>query len=316
MKRIYIFLIGLLFLSTSCNIYRYEEHQSRVVNLGGNGVITSTTADLNVSETRISHTETFAHEETENDVDINYAKKYTLSSALIKHNADVLVGILYDVTTNEQNDKVSVTVTGYPATYVNFRNTSSEDSLILSLASGLTDVENTKASMTITEKEKKEEKKRWENSLALTYGLVLEPGIEYTGGMRFDDMFYVGFGVGYNFNLDDYSHYAPLFLQFKTFFLNKKRINPFIGVSQGVGVRLEQYGGCFAIGSHTRGEVGVNFKLNPKTSLFLEYNIGISPYIYSRNRFIDNSYSTYGNYAYQYQAAHRLYQGFKIGITF
>lgn len=304
MKKVYILFLGLLLVSTSCNIYRYEEHQSRVVKLGGTGIFTSTTADLNVSETRISHTETFSHQENEDDINIDYAKKYTLSSALIKYNADMLVGILYDVNTNDSYDKVTVTVTGYPATYVNFRRTTSEDSLLLATASALTDMETTKASMTTKERPKLSEYKGWQNSIALTYGLFLNPGIEYNGGWRFNKMFYVGFGTGYSFNLDDYSHYVPLFAQFKAYFWGDKRVNPYLGVCQGAAVTLSEYGDYYGIGSHTRGEVGVNFRLDQKVSLFLEYNIGTSPYL-SR-----------GIYSSGYFTYHYLYNGFKVGITF
>ena len=52
-------------------------------------------------------------------------KKIALSRAAQAHNADILVGTTIDVVTKD--DRLEITVTGYPARYVKFRNVSEQD---------------------------------------------------------------------------------------------------------------------------------------------------------------------------------------------
>jgi hypothetical protein len=311
MKKIYILLAGLIALSTSCGTLRYEEHQSRTAQISSAGVITPTTADLNVSPDRITHTETFSHQKRENDFDVRYAKEYTLSSAMMKYKADVIVGALYNITTSEDASQVTVTITGYPANYVNFRKTTSEDSILLSVTTP-SDRGEIKSSSLLSQNWGV--RLGWQNMFSFVYGTSSLIGAEYTGGSRFSNWGFMGFGFGYAYDLECKDHYVPLYAQFKVYILGKKRVNPYIAINQGVAFRLapskttEDF--AFTVGSHTRGEIGVNFRLNPNTSLSLAYNIGTSPWgsAYGMSKLADHFYWM--------TPEHYIYHGLRLGITF
>lgn len=312
MKKIYILLAGLIALSTACSTYRYEEHQSRVSQMGSTGIITSTTADLNVSPNRITHLETFTQKKNENDLDLRYIKEKTLSNAMHKYKADVIVGALYDITTSEDGATITVSVTGYPANYVNFRKTTSEDSLLLAVSS-TAEKGDVKSSSLL----RWGVKIGWQNTFNVVYGLTTTIGGEYNGGYRFSHWGLAGLGFGYQYDLDGKTHYIPVYAQFKVYFLGKKRVNPYIGVNQGVGIRLNSEGAqpILTFGSHTRGEIGVNFRLSPTTSLNLSYDIGTSPWI---DYYTIQPAPITGSEGTLQMADpfHQLYQGLRFGITF
>ena len=344
MKKINILLISLMVLASSCSIYRYEDQSYREIQPKATGIITPTTADLNVSPTRISYTEIFKHEKDENDINLRDAKEQTLSNALAKYNADMMVGTLFDVSTSESADQVVVTVVGYPATYVNFRPATSEDSLLIAAAAPAAEKSEYNSSSTLFRK-KLDVKRGWQNAFNLLYGLSVRPGIEYQGGNRFNKWGLVGFGFGYSYNIGEYDymysyvvpdpdghpdegywtrgnvnynyHYVPVYAHFKVYILGDKRVNPFVGIEQGVGLCIRPVGPLteLSIGSHTRGEIGLNFRINAKTGVALSYNIGVSP------TFVPGSVYTYPtpetNPDFPFTGiGHKLYQGFKLGINF
>ena len=53
-------------------------------------------------------------------------KKIALCHAARAHKADMIIGAMVDVITNE-NGHLEITITGYPAKYVNFRNATQQD---------------------------------------------------------------------------------------------------------------------------------------------------------------------------------------------
>ena len=63
-----------------------------------------------------------------NDID-NY-KKMALFQTIQKHNADVMVASMMNVNTTS-NGLLEITVVGYPARYVNFRQISNKDSVAM-----------------------------------------------------------------------------------------------------------------------------------------------------------------------------------------
>ena len=87
-------------------------------------------ADLKGTGTQISYTETEAFKDlevTESLINmIPTFKKIALCHAARAYNADMIIGALVDVVTNK-NHRLEITITGYPACYVNFRNATSED---------------------------------------------------------------------------------------------------------------------------------------------------------------------------------------------
>lgn len=115
--------------------------------------------------------------------------------------------------------------------------------------------------------------KGWYNTIRLQYEFLVSPGIHYQGGYRFNKMFELGFGMGYEcmfhslkkcsavfpqgvlcandrdyedfydiflsfrFNkYDFFSHNVPLYANARVFFLGNKKMNPFIGVSAGINI--------------------------------------------------------------------------------
>lgn len=161
MKKFYLFLLVAFFASSCATTqyrYKYDESTARYLEPAMQGFITPSTADLNISNTRIYHTEIFANNLTTEDFRTSYAttstpfsvypssqvqavqssanfdskkityiKNYTIGEAVKKYNADVIVGPIFEIKTSEDYQTITVTVSGYPATYVNFRKATKED---------------------------------------------------------------------------------------------------------------------------------------------------------------------------------------------
>ena len=107
----------------------YMESDARVLEADQNMLLTPLIADLKVSETKIYYTETeaFANFEVTPTLlqNITEFKKIALSRAARAHKADVLVGATIDIIT--KNKRLEITVSGYPAHYVKFRNANDKD---------------------------------------------------------------------------------------------------------------------------------------------------------------------------------------------
>lgn len=145
MKTLKVTLILLIALFvTSCTssyltYYKYDESTARYMNPAmTSGYITPTIADLNVSKTKISETETYKNTLTSKDMNsaensptIEYLKNYTVSKAVKKHNADVIVAPIFDIKTSDDFETIEVNISGYPANFVNFRNVKVADTLTL-----------------------------------------------------------------------------------------------------------------------------------------------------------------------------------------
>lgn len=111
----------------------YMESSARILEPEHNMLATPLIADLEVSNKKISYTEKemFANLEVTNRLltDMAELKKIALSRAAQAHNADILVGTTIDVVT--KNDRLEITVSGYPARYVKFRNVNEQDIKVL-----------------------------------------------------------------------------------------------------------------------------------------------------------------------------------------
>ena len=153
MKKLLFLLIPVLFVACKSDeyLYKYNESTARYLQPSMSGFITPTTADLNVSPTRISHSETFANELTEDDFAVSgtkirgmsddetsklvnyespliqYMKNYTIGQAVKKYQADIIVGPIFEIKTSDDYEKITVTISGYPASYANFRKTTEAD---------------------------------------------------------------------------------------------------------------------------------------------------------------------------------------------
>ena len=107
----------------------YMESSARVLEAEHTLLSTPLIADVEVSDKKITYTEKemFANLEVNNKRidEMPELKKIALSRAAQAHNADILVGTTIDVVTKD--DRLEITVTGYPARYVKFRNVSEQD---------------------------------------------------------------------------------------------------------------------------------------------------------------------------------------------
>ena len=144
-------------------------------------------------------------------------------------------------------------------------------------------------------------------------------GGEYSGGKRFNNWSLFGFGFGYANSLDNKDHYIPLYLQLKFFIVGKKRINPYIGLSQGVAFRIlpqENKVPILTVGSHTRGEIGINFRTTLTTNLSFAYVMGTSPQIYFYDMTPVQTGTNTQTSFYFAKPLHYFYNGIKLSFTF
>lgn len=182
------------------------------------------------------------------------------------------------------------------------------------------------------EKPKKERWKEpvktgWQNTLLLNYEFPICPGLHWNTGYRINKLLLVGAGLGYNFDyvIPSHSHVNtywnnsyngfdvssptihrfPLYAQLGFYIIGERKVNPYIGLSQGVDFiyykQNPKSDKMLGIGSHTRFDLGANFRL-PKSghNILVTFGIGISPV----------------GYKYEKHIGHAFYSGFNIGFTF
>lgn len=123
MKRFIPLLMAIALGSTSCAILKTST--VKTMEISGAGVIQKPViVDLDVKGERVTGTAITSSEKT-----LQKAKNEAISNALKKVNADVLVEIRFETETSR--GKTTVTASGYPATYKNFRPIKEEDILLL-----------------------------------------------------------------------------------------------------------------------------------------------------------------------------------------
>lgn len=107
----------------------YMESSARILEADHKMLVTPVIADLEVSNKKITYTEKemFANLEVTQALlkNLSELKKIALSRAARANNADVLVGTTIDIVTN--NERLEITVSGYPAHYVKFRKPETKD---------------------------------------------------------------------------------------------------------------------------------------------------------------------------------------------
>ncbi len=111
----------------------YQESSGRNIEPMQNAVIVPLVANLELlSQTRIEHVEVFEGNVTRSIINnIESYKRKALVSATKKYNADTMVAALINVDTRADGNALLVTVTGFPAKYVNFRSMTKEDTWLL-----------------------------------------------------------------------------------------------------------------------------------------------------------------------------------------
>lgn len=120
--------------STSRIVYRYDESTSRYIAPTMSGYVTPIAVDLRIDTIKIVYIENFPNTLTYKDVNniensgtIEYLKNYTIAQAVKKYSADVIVAPIFDVKTSEDFSTITITITGFPAHYINFRKATTED---------------------------------------------------------------------------------------------------------------------------------------------------------------------------------------------
>ena len=138
MKKLFLFLalgvVASLTMAQKNVSVEYQESSTRNLEPEHYMVTAPLIADIKVTADKITYTETEAFLKfpitADNIKDIKAAmpefKKIALSRAAKAHDADLLVGTIIDVTT-DPGGFIRITVSGYPAKYVNFRNATSQD---------------------------------------------------------------------------------------------------------------------------------------------------------------------------------------------
>lgn len=167
----------------------------------------------------------------------------------------------------------------------------------------------------------------WQNTLLLNYEFPICPGLHWNTGYRINKLMYIGAGLGYNFDYvipshsyvntywnNSYNgfdvssptiHRFPLYAQLGFYIIGERKVNPYIGLSQGVDFiyykQNPKSDKMLGIGSHTRFDLGANFRL-PKSghSILVTFDMGISP--------VGDKYKK--------SITHAFYSGLNIGFTF
>lgn len=120
----------------------YLESSARILEPAQSVMVLPLVAEMQVFSDRISYTEVESYKNYPVRPGIvpnipNF-KKIALSKATHKYGADVLIGATFDVITNDEG-YLEITVTGYPAKYVNFHNATEADVKLVALSNAIGD---------------------------------------------------------------------------------------------------------------------------------------------------------------------------------
>lgn len=136
-KNIFFVAVALATLCSSCitsKPNRYDEQSARYLSPSMSGFVTPVAVDLNVQSKQTSYTKTFENKMKIIDVTspkssgvINYMKSITMVEAAKECGADVIVIPTFTINTSKDLKTVTVTVTGFAATYTNPRKATAQD---------------------------------------------------------------------------------------------------------------------------------------------------------------------------------------------
>lgn len=139
--------------------------------------------------------------------------------------------------------------------------------------------------ITTIEKPKKEWKavpieKGFEQSVELGAGPAVDDDLcflsaEYIAGYRFNDIFFVGGGTGFDWEVDEGSLAMPIFANIRAYAMPKSRWQPVFGLSAGVVFKVDGVDDDYGyntehspIGIHLNPTIGVNYRINQKYSCY------------------------------------------------
>ena len=131
-----------IMLAQTKDSVEYLESSARILEPAQSVMVLPLVAEMQVLSDRISYTEVESYKNfpvTPSIVtNVPNFKKIALSKATHKYGADVLIGVTFDVITNDKG-YLEITVTGYPAKYVNFRNATEADVKLVASSSALSE---------------------------------------------------------------------------------------------------------------------------------------------------------------------------------
>ena len=132
-------LFGLAF--SSCATYTYRESTAHYIEPVRAGFVAPVVADIRVEQNTVAYTKKFENTLRQSqlrhillDLEANREpgvvqmwKKGAVAEALKAHHIDDLVNPTFEIQPSEDLRYIEVTVTGHPATYVNYRQATQED---------------------------------------------------------------------------------------------------------------------------------------------------------------------------------------------
>ncbi len=118
--------VGIIAITTSCSTPT-NISTAKTANINANVVSTPVIADLDVKDKKVVGTASYDRE-----MPVDYVKDMAVATALKTVSADVLVEPNFDI--QKLGMRTSVTVSGYPATYKNFRSAKAADSTLLKMS--------------------------------------------------------------------------------------------------------------------------------------------------------------------------------------
>ncbi len=126
MKTIYYAFIGCMSLMCATSCTTKQSITTKTTDIYGSGVVQfPVVVDLDVKETKVSGTVEWKG----GGASITTLKEMAMTDAIVKANADILVEPKFDI--HVKGRRKTVAVSGYPATYKNFRNAVPGDTLVM-----------------------------------------------------------------------------------------------------------------------------------------------------------------------------------------
>lgn len=129
-------MIGAAVQANAQKVVEYRSSQARLAEPKMGVYIKPLIADLQINEAvgKINYTIDFSNKEI-NALEGNIANVRTraLFIATEKYKADVIVAAAFDIKSKDDGTGYTVTVTGYPANYVNWRTATAEDNMWIPL---------------------------------------------------------------------------------------------------------------------------------------------------------------------------------------
>lgn len=148
-KVLSLFIVSLLAISSlsAQKIVDYQSSQARILDVKTNAYVLPKVVELQIlSDKRIKDSIYYTSSQIDalkgDEGNIRANATFKICE---KYDADVLVGGLFDIHNNRAHTGYIVTVIGYPAKFVKWRNYQSTDKEWINLSTGVTDGEKTKA---------------------------------------------------------------------------------------------------------------------------------------------------------------------------